>query len=126
MVSGDTLDRWSDDVIGRLKKNPPPEDPETQRYVVVARGKGPKTKVRAAALRGTSPYAVTGFLCAMASKQLLAGKALRHGYASIAQALGGRYVLDRLAEIGTTGKVEADRAVDPAPRSRWTRVTAQA
>jgi len=125
VVSGDTLDRWSDDLIGRLKKNPPPEDPETQRYLVVARGRGPKTKVRAV-LRGTSPYAVTGFLCAMAAKQLLAGKALRHGYASIAQALGARYVLDRLAEIGTTGVVEADRAVDPAPRSRWARATAQA
>ena len=125
VVSGDTLDRWSDDVIGRLKKNPPPEDPGTQRYVVVARGKGPKAAVRAV-LRGTSPYAVTGFLCAMTAKELLAGKALRHGYASIAQALGARYVLDRLAEIGTTGTVEADRAVDPAPRSRWARATAQA
>ena len=103
VVSGETLDRWSDDVIGRLKKNPPPEDPGTQRYVVVARGKGPKAAVRAV-LRGTSPYAVTGFLCAMAARQLLAGKALRHGYASVAQALGARYVLDRLAEIGTTGR----------------------
>jgi Family of unknown function (DUF5938)/Saccharopine dehydrogenase NADP binding domain len=125
VVSGETLDRWSDDFIARLKKNPPPEDPETQRYVVVARGKGPKATMRAV-LRGTSPYAVTGFLCAMAAKQLLAGKALRHGYASIAQALGARNVLDRLAEIGTTGTVEADRAVDPAPRSRWARATAQA
>ncbi len=129
VVSGDTLDRWSDDLVGRLKKNPPPEDPETQRYVVVARGRGLSAAVRTV-LRGTSPYAVTGFLCAMAAKRLLAENALRYGYASIGQALGVRYVLDRLAEIGTTVTVEPEALLQPAsksrPRSREPRATAQA
>jgi hypothetical protein len=129
VVSGETLDRWSDDVIARLKKNPPPEDPETQRYVVVARGTGPSIAQRVV-LRGHSPYAVTGFLCAMAAKRLLEDKALRHGYASVSQALGARYVLQRLTEIGTSMTVEPVPAPPPdarsRARSRWTRASAQA
>jgi hypothetical protein len=126
VVSGDTLDRWSDDLVARLKKNPPPEDPETQRYVVVARGKGPSAAVRVA-VRGTSPYAVTGFLCAMAAKRLLEAGAVRFGYASISQALGARYVLDRLTEIGTTASVEGgSTGTHSNPRSRDPRAAAQA
>lgn len=114
VISGETLDRWSDEVILKLKKNPPPEDPATQRYVVVANGKGPSASTRVV-VNGSSPYAVTGFLCAMAAQTLLAGKATRYGYVSPGQAFGPRYVFQRLEEIGTTVTVDAGQAPQASP-----------
>jgi hypothetical protein len=119
------LDRWSDDLVHRLKKNPPPEDPETNRYVVVADGQGPSAKVRVV-LSGTSAYVVTGFLCAAASQALLEGRAIRHGYASLSQAFGTRYALGRLAEIGTTMTVEGGNAARPAAASGGAQLSAGA
>jgi len=107
VVSGDTLDQWSDALILKLKKDPPAEDPETGRFLVTVTGRGGGRTVRTT-LNGTSPYRVTGFLCAMAAQSLLEGKAQRFGYRSLAQAFGARHVLDRLEEIGTRTTIEAE------------------
>jgi hypothetical protein len=100
VVDGDLLDRVSDAVIPKLKKDPPAEDPATQRFVikVVGEGKGKRVK---AYLRGHSPYISTGFISAFAAQSVLDGKSQRSGYASLAQAFGARYVLNRLKEIGS-------------------------
>ena len=106
-MPGDTLDQWSDALVVKLKKDPPAEEPETGRFVVAVTGRGGGRTVRVT-LKGTSPYLVTGFLCAMAAQSLLEGKAQRSGYLSLAQAFGARHVLDRLEEIGTRTTIEAE------------------
>ncbi len=106
VVPGSVLDRCSDFLVGAIKRDPPAEEPDSGRFVVSVHGRGPAGAVRAT-LRGTSPYLVTGFLCAMTAQDLLAGKALRSGYLSLAQAFGARHVIDRLVEVGTTATVEA-------------------
>jgi hypothetical protein len=108
-VSGEMLDRWSDALVLRLKKDPPPEQPETSRFVVAALGEGNQQRV-SVVLNGTSPYVVTGFLGAIAAQLLLEGKARRFGFVSTAQAFGARYLLRRLDEIGTTATVDAPHA----------------
>ena len=125
LISGDALDRWSDELVARFKKNPPPEDPETHRYVVVASGKGPSAAVRVV-VNGTSAYALTGFLCGVAAQAALEGKIVRHGYASVSQAFGARYAAKRLEEFGTTMTVEADGAPRGASAPRTNQVAARA
>jgi hypothetical protein len=105
VVSGERLDAWSDGLVLKLKKDPPAEEPETARFVVAVVGRGAGQKVRAI-VSGTSPYVTTGFLCAMAAQDLLAGKAKRFGYVSLAQTLGAGHVLARLEEIGATMRIE--------------------
>jgi hypothetical protein len=61
-------------------------------------------------MNGTAPYDSTGFIAAMAAQELLAGKAKRFGYASLAQTFGARRVLKRLEEIGTKTTVEDNGA----------------
>ncbi len=101
VVPGETLDRWSDAAVLRLKRDPPAEKPETGRFVITVTARGPSRRVNAT-LEGTSPYVVTGFLCAMAAQSVIDGKAERFGYCSISQAFGARYVLTRLEHEGTT------------------------
>ncbi|HEX7478362.1 MAG TPA: DUF5938 domain-containing protein [Polyangiales bacterium] len=105
VLPGETLDKWSDAVIVRVKKDPPAEQPESGRFVITVVGQGGGKTVRAV-LNGTSPYVFTGFMGAMAAQALLEGKAQRFGYGSIAQALGARYVLGRMEEIGTKATFE--------------------
>lgn len=100
VVSGDKLDRWSDSLVATLKRNPEREEPETGKYLIDVTGTGPAGKVTVT-INGTSPYMFTGFMCAMAAEQLLKRKPLRVGYVSASQALGARYVLQRLEEIDT-------------------------
>jgi hypothetical protein len=100
------LDRCSDALVLKLKKDPPHEQPETSRFVVVALGEGDQQRV-SVVLNGTSSYVVTGFLGAMAAQTLLEGKAQRFGYVSTPQAFGARYVLRRLEEIGTRATIDA-------------------
>jgi len=100
VVPGEALDRWSDAVIVRLKKDPPREEPESGRFVIVAQGEGEGRRVKVT-LTGTSPYVLTGFLCASTAEMLLNGEALHAGYVSLAQAFGARALLRRLEEIGT-------------------------
>ena len=57
-------------------------------------------------LNGSSPYIFTGFMGAMGAQEILAGKAKRFGYVSLAQTLGARHVLSRMEEIGTRTKVD--------------------
>jgi len=104
VVSGDMLDRWSDALVVRLKNDPPAEEPETGRFVVTVTGSGGGHSI-SATLNGTSPYLVTGFLCAMAAQSLLEGKAQHFGYRSLARAFGARYVLQRLEDIGTRSTI---------------------
>lgn len=106
VISGEMLDRWSDALVLRFKKDPPSEHPETSRFVVVALGEGNQQRV-SVVLNGTSPYVVTGFLGAMAAQSLLEGKAQRFGYVSTSQAFGTRYLLRRLEEIGTQATIDA-------------------
>jgi hypothetical protein len=100
VIDGDLLDRVSDAVIPKLKKDPPAEEPATQRFVIKVIGEGRGKRVKAI-LRGHSPYISTGFIAAFAAQAVLEGKAQRTGYASLAQAFGASYVLGRLQEIGT-------------------------
>ncbi|MHB8878236.1 MAG: DUF5938 domain-containing protein, partial [Myxococcaceae bacterium] len=108
-LPGETVDRWSDALVLRLKKDPPPEDPETGRFVVAVQGhgRGPGARV---VLRGTSPYSVTGFLLAMGAQSLLEGKAQRFGYVSLSQSFGARRVLRRLEELGVEATIETTTA----------------
>jgi hypothetical protein len=125
VLPGDVLDRWSDALIEKLKKDPPPEDPATARFVVTVTAQGPGRTVRAV-VNGTAAYIVTGFLCAMAAQELVAGRAERFGYRSLGQAFGGRHVIARLREVGTrmtVDGVEPDRA---APGAIHRRATEQA
>jgi len=122
IVPGDALDRGSDRLIEKLKRDPPPEDPATARFVVTVTAQGPGRTVRAV-VKGTAAYIVTGFLGAMAAQDLVAGKAERFGYRSLGQAFGVRHVITRLREVGTrmtVDGVEPDRAAPGAPARRTT------
>lgn len=122
VVPGDALDRWSDALIEKVKKDPPPEDPATARFVITVTAQGPGRTVHAL-VNGTAAYRVTGFLCAMAAQDLLEGKAERFGYRSLGQAFGVRHVIARLREVGTriaVDGIEPDRAAPGAPSRRTT------
>lgn len=114
VVPGPTLDRWSDTLVERFKHNPEREEPESGRFVVDVTGSGPGGTVRVS-LDGTSPYLLTGFLCAMAAQTLLRQAPLRTGYVSVSQALGARYVLQRLEEAGTVAKITVTPAANVRP-----------
>ena len=105
LVKGDTLDAWSDAIVLKVKKDPPPEDREHNRFVVTVVGEG-GGKTVTVQLDGDSPYIFTGFMGAMAAQELLAGHARRFGYVSLAQTIGARRVLERIEEIGTTTRIE--------------------
>jgi short subunit dehydrogenase-like uncharacterized protein len=100
VISGDTLDRWSDALVLRLKKNPPAEQPQAAGFAVTVTAQGRERRVDAT-LTGTCPYVVTGFLLATAAKAVLEGRAHAFGYRSLGQAFGARYVLDKLEDVGT-------------------------
>ncbi len=99
------MDKWSDALIVRFKKDPPLERPESAAYVITVLGQGGGKTVRCV-LNGHSQYVITGFFGAMAAQSLLEGRALRYGYGSISQILGARYVLERLEEAGTIASFE--------------------
>ncbi|HMJ14332.1 MAG TPA: DUF5938 domain-containing protein [Polyangiaceae bacterium] len=107
VVSGDALDRLSDTLVLKFKKDPPAEEQESGRFVIAVEARGGGNSVQVV-LSGTSPYVITGFLCAAAAQDLLAGKARRFGYASLAQVFGARHVLSRLEEVGTKAQVEVE------------------
>lgn len=98
--SMDTLDRWSDKLIETFKRNPAREEPESGKFQVVTTGKGPGGTVEVV-MNGTSPYMLTGFLCAVGAQTLQQGKPLAAGYVSLAKAFGTDYMLKRLEEAGT-------------------------
>jgi Family of unknown function (DUF5938)/Saccharopine dehydrogenase NADP binding domain len=123
VISGERLDEWSDSLVLKFKKDPPPEEPESGRFVVVVNGQGSGGKVRAV-LSGTSPYIVTGSMCAFAAQALLEGRASRFGYVSLGQTFGARYVLERLEEGGTSAVFE--RVPTPSARTRSGAVSATA
>ncbi len=99
-ISRDALDRWSDKLIETFKKNPGREEPESGRFVITVTGKGPGGTVEVV-MNGTSPYMLTGFLCAVAAQTLLQGKPLATGFASMSKAFGADYLIKRLEEAGT-------------------------
>ncbi len=113
LFSYETLDRWSDALIERFKRNPQREEPESGRFVVSAVGKGPGGTVQVA-MNGTSPYMTTGYLLAASAQALLQGRQISSGYVSIAQAFGSEYVLKRLEEIGTYATVTKNLTASPA------------
>ena len=121
VVSGDTLDSWSDAAVVKLKSDPPAESAEGNRFIVSVVGEGGGRRVDVL-LQGTSPYVFTGFTGALAAQELLAGKAKRFGYVSLAQTFGARHVLSRLEEIGTRTTIsEGERAVTRERASAVTR-----
>ncbi|CBL46538.1 Conserved hypothetical protein [gamma proteobacterium HdN1] len=109
VLSGDMLDRWSDVVIEKIKKNPGREEPESGRFVVDIEGTGPGGNVQIT-LNGTSPYLFTGFLCAITAQELLERAPLKTGYASVSQVLGTHHIMKRLEEIGTHCSVRVTQA----------------
>ena len=117
VVPGQTLDIWSDALVERFKHNPEREEPESGRFVVDVTGSGPAGTVQVT-LNGTSPYLLTGFLCAMAAQTLLQREPLRTGYVSVSQALGARYVLQRLEEAGATATVRVQPMTNARSLSR--------
>jgi uncharacterized protein DUF5938/saccharopine dehydrogenase-like protein len=124
VVPGDRLDEWSDALVLKFKKNPPPEDPESSRFIVAVHGKGAGGDIRAI-LSGTAAYALTGYVCAFAAQALLEGRAARFGYVSLGQTLGTPYVLKRLEEGGTTATFERTETAS-APARRPIAVSASA
>lgn len=108
VIPGRVLDRWSDALVVKLKRDPPAEEPESGRYVIMVNADGPGGHV-SAVLDGTSPYVVTGFLGAVGAQSVLEREVQRFGYASLAHAFGARYVLDRLEEVGTHMTLETGR-----------------
>ncbi len=123
VVSGDVLDDWSDTLVPRFKKDPPAEEHESGRFVVVVNGAGRGGKVRAV-FSGSSPYVTTGYLSAFGAQALLEGRATRFGYQSLGQTFGSKYVLQRLEEGGTTLVVE--RSAGSAERAAWQPVSTTA
>ena len=115
VVSGDTLDSWSDAAVVKLKRDPSAESAEKNRFVVSVVGEGSGQRVDVV-LEGTSPYVFTGFTGALAAQELLAGKAMRFGYVSLAQTLGARHVLSRLEEIGTRATISGGERASSAVR----------
>ncbi len=101
VVSGETLDRWSDALVERFKRNPGREEPESGRFVIDTTGKGPGGTVHVV-MNGTSPYLLTGFLGAAGAQAVVQGRQIGAGYVSLAAAFGTDYLLKRLEEIGTT------------------------
>ncbi|MEY4581446.1 MAG: hypothetical protein RL701_6149 [Pseudomonadota bacterium] len=107
-VAGEKLDRFTDAAVLRFKSDPPAEDPAAHRFIVQTVGIGAGQRVKVL-LEGTSPYVFTGFTCALAAQELLAGRARRFGYASLGQAFGARHVLARFSEAGTETTYEVTR-----------------
>jgi short subunit dehydrogenase-like uncharacterized protein len=99
-ISTDTLDRWSDKLVETFKKNPEREEPESGKFVVVTTGTGPGGKVQVV-MNGTSPYMLTGFLCAVGAQTLMQGTQHAAGYTSLSKAFGTDYMIKRLEEAGT-------------------------
>jgi hypothetical protein len=117
VISGQTLDQWSDALTLKFKKDPPQEDPSSSRFIVAATGTGGGKRVRVVA-DGVSCYDLTGFTAAISAQYLLDGKAQRFGYGSMAQLFGARTVLTRLEERGTKTTVEIDGRHERAAASR--------
>lgn len=106
-IATDTLDRWSDALVERFKKNPAREEPVSGQFVVNTTATGPGGRVQVV-MNGTSPYLLTGFLCAVGAQTLLRSKPLATGYVSLAKAFGTAYMLKRLEEAGTFTTVTRD------------------
>jgi saccharopine dehydrogenase-like protein len=111
VLPGERLDALGDALILRVKKEPPPEDPENGRFVVQVRGQG-RGGPQTVTFEGTSPYVTTGVLCAVAAQGVLDGAVRRNGYQSLAQAFGTRWVIERLETAGC--RTTIDRAASAA------------
>lgn len=116
-ISIDKLDRWSDKLVETFKKNPGREENESGRFVVHITGKGPGGNVQVV-MNGTSPYMLTGFLCAVGAQTLMQGKPLEAGYVSLAKAFGTDYMLKRLEEAGTFTTITRQLNASATPAAR--------
>lgn len=110
-IDGERLDRFTDTAVGRLKSDPPAEDPAENLFTVQVVGTGGGNRV-CVQLDGTSPYVFTGFACAAAAQELIEGNAKSFGYVSMAQAFGARHVISRFEEIGTRATVDITKVED--------------
>lgn len=104
-VPGAWMDSFTDSVVLKLMKEPPPETIENGRFVVFAVGLGNDLRKKVI-LTGSRPYASTGFIGAYTARELMAGKAQRYGYMSVPQAFGARTVARDMEEVNTHLKVE--------------------
>jgi hypothetical protein len=117
VVSGETLDRWSDALVERFKRNPEREEPESGRFVVHTVGKGPGGHM-SVVMNGTSPYLLTGFLCAVGAQTILQGQVRETGYVSLAKAFGTHYMIKRLEEAGTFTTVTRHLVASATPATQ--------
>ncbi len=92
----ETTNEWA---LGITGAEPSREDPNLNRCVITCHGRG-NTESVTVIIRGNCPYIQTGTLQAEAARRVLLGKVLKSGFASPAEAFGGRNLLGMLAEEG--------------------------
>ena len=80
-------------------QEPPREDPDVNRCVLSCHGRG-NTRSVSVIVRGNSPYAQTGAICAEAARRALLGQLKASGFASPTAVVGARNLLGSLADEG--------------------------
>ncbi|MDH5671716.1 MAG: DUF5938 domain-containing protein [Myxococcales bacterium] len=105
VLSLERLDKWSDGLIERYKKNPGRERPEDTRFVVYAVGEGNHSRAMCA-LYGSMSYDVTGWIAAECARRTLEGHVERYGYRSAPQAFGTRAMLRAMEDAGIRADIQ--------------------
>ncbi len=100
-LSAEEQESWTNQIGSSISPpaEPPREDPDVNRCILSCHGRGNTNSV-SVVLRGNSPYAQTGVLCAEAARRALLGQIESVGFASPARAFGARRLLGALAEEG--------------------------
>ena len=100
-LSSAEQEAWTNEVGGLISppQEPPREDPDVNRCVLSCHGRG-NTRSVSVIVRGNSPYAQTGAICAEAARRALLGQLKASGFASPTAVVGARNLLGSLADEG--------------------------